>query len=105
LRKIYDRICRKTLQDLFGALPARTKSAGEIPALQVTGVTYNHRELQAGNIFVANRGMKVDGHDFIDWRSNAGGGEWSGREKSAAGRPHIRVRDSERRWRILRWIL
>jgi UDP-N-acetylmuramoyl-L-alanyl-D-glutamate--2,6-diaminopimelate ligase len=56
---------RKTLQDLYTALPKSASTRDALPDMAVTGVTYNHRELQAGNIFVANQGMKVDGHDFI----------------------------------------
>ena len=86
---------RKTLHDLIETLPAGTKHAGEIPALQVTGVTYNHRELQAGNIFVANRGMKVDGHDFIDLAIERGAVAVVGtREIGDLAVPYIRVRDS-----------
>ncbi len=56
---------RTTLQDLVLAIPIKTKWEGALPGIPVTGVTYNHREVIAGNIFVAHRGLKVDGHDFI----------------------------------------
>ncbi len=85
----------KTLRDLFADLPRGICQAGELPATLVTGVTYNHRELQPGNIFVAHRGMKADGHDFIPQAIERGAVAVVGmRELSGLSVPYLRARDS-----------
>lgn len=39
--------------------------AEQIPELAVTGIAYDSRQVQAGNLFAAITGGKHDGHDFI----------------------------------------
>lgn len=56
---------KKTLRSLVQSLPSAYQTSEALPQVTITGVTYNHRELQPGNIFVAYQGMKVDGHEFI----------------------------------------
>jgi UDP-N-acetylmuramoyl-L-alanyl-D-glutamate--2,6-diaminopimelate ligase len=40
--------------------------------LEITGVAYDSRRVKPGYIFVAIKGFKVDGHDFIDQAREAG---------------------------------
>jgi len=53
------------LDGIIRDLPIPAIYEGVLPALQVNGVTYNSREVQPGYIFVAVRGMHVDGHQYI----------------------------------------
>jgi UDP-N-acetylmuramoyl-L-alanyl-D-glutamate--2,6-diaminopimelate ligase len=48
------------LQELFAAIG----SDAPAPALEVTGITCDTRKVVAGNLFVAIRGHKQDGHEF-----------------------------------------
>lgn len=60
---------RKTLPHLIQTLPSfvsvLTEWEGELPQTPITGVTYNSRDVQAGYLFFAVKGMKVDGHEYI----------------------------------------
>ena len=85
----------KTLQDLILAIPVKTQWEGELPAVPVTSVTYNHREVIAGSLFVAHHGLKVDGHDFIPLAIDRGAVAVVGtREMSQLAVPYIRVENS-----------
>ena len=53
------------LFELVHSLPIHLDYEGDLPDVPVNGVTYNSREVQAGFIFVAVRGMRVDGHEYI----------------------------------------
>jgi UDP-N-acetylmuramoyl-L-alanyl-D-glutamate--2,6-diaminopimelate ligase len=62
------------LSELYSSLSAvLSESSGQVTAemqsglgaLEVTGVTSDTREVKPGSIFVAIRGSKVDGHDWI----------------------------------------
>jgi UDP-N-acetylmuramoyl-L-alanyl-D-glutamate--2,6-diaminopimelate ligase len=46
--------------------PAQTQD------LQITGLQYDSRKVAKGNVFVAIRGMEVDGHRFVQRAVNAG---------------------------------
>ena len=56
---------RQTLPELINLLPITIEWEGTLPSVQVTGVTYNSRDVQAGYLFVAVQGMHVDGHEYI----------------------------------------
>jgi len=86
---------RKTLQDLILSVPIQTNWEGMLPAVPVTGITYNHREVVAGNVFVAHRGLKVDGHDFISQAIERGAVAAVGtQEFQDLPVPYIRVEDA-----------
>lgn len=86
---------KKTLQDLILAIPIKTRWEGTLPAIPVTGITYNHRDVVTGNIFVAHQGLKVDGHDFIPQAIERGAVAVIGtREVDPLGVPYIRVEDA-----------
>jgi UDP-N-acetylmuramoyl-L-alanyl-D-glutamate--2,6-diaminopimelate ligase len=55
----------KTLGYLFLDIPVRPLNLTVVPEVAVTGITYDSRQIQPGNIFVAVEGMNVDGHHFI----------------------------------------
>lgn len=86
---------KRTLRKMVDLLPVKAYWVGELPRTLVTGVTYNHRELEPGNIFVAHRGMKVDGHDFIPQAIERGAIAVVGtRDLAGLEVPYIRVDDS-----------
>ncbi|NLT57699.1 MAG: UDP-N-acetylmuramoyl-L-alanyl-D-glutamate--2,6-diaminopimelate ligase [Clostridiales bacterium] len=45
---------------------------GEIPALDVTGLTADSRKVQKGGCFVAIAGTRIDGHDYVPQAEAAG---------------------------------
>ena len=57
----------KALQHLLATLPNFTTALSPTAAegLQITGVTDDSRQVQAGNAFVAYRGIGADGHHYI----------------------------------------
>lgn len=38
----------------------------DLPPIEITGIQFDSREVQAGNLFVAQEGGSFDGHDYID---------------------------------------
>ncbi|SMF61670.1 UDP-N-acetylmuramoyl-tripeptide--D-alanyl-D-alanine ligase [Allosphingosinicella indica] len=57
----------------------------------VTGVTFDSREVEAGDLFVAMRGEATDGHRFLDKAYAAGAAGALVSEETA--QPHVRVDD------------
>ncbi|HRO67207.1 MAG TPA: Mur ligase domain-containing protein, partial [Pseudobdellovibrionaceae bacterium] len=54
------------LQDLFaGHSGFTTKTGGELPDLEIKGLSSDARKVEPGFLFVAIKGSKADGHDFI----------------------------------------
>lgn len=58
----------------------------------VTGVAFDSREVQPGDLFVAMKGEAADGHDYID-KALAAGAAGLLVDRPVAG-PHVRVADS-----------
>ena len=85
----------KTLKMLVEDLPIHYSVGDQLSHIKVTGVVYNHRELQPGNIFVAVKGQKVDGHDFIPQAVERGAVAVVGvRDDVNLPVPYIKVGDS-----------
>jgi len=53
------------LSDLVKALPYRVRQGNTLLDLEITGITCDSRQVQPGNLFVAIRGVELDGHCFI----------------------------------------
>ncbi len=84
---------KHTLDELFGAIPVGAE--GKIPAVEVTGIVYDSRSVEPGNIFVALPGGSADGHRFIADAAGRGASAAVGmREISDAPLPYVRVADS-----------
>jgi UDP-N-acetylmuramoyl-L-alanyl-D-glutamate--2,6-diaminopimelate ligase len=72
------------------------------PAVEVTGVAYDHRRLQPGNLFLAWKGTRFDGHDFIRAAFAAGAAAVVAERADALpdplppGRAAVLVRESRR---------
>jgi len=66
--------------------------------LEITGLAYDSRRLQKGEIFVAIKGEQADGHDFIAEAQQKGAAAVIVEEKTKVpkGMPFIRVKDSRR---------
>ncbi len=58
---------------------------------EVTGVTFDSREVQPGDLFVAMPGTAHDGHDFVDLALSSGAAAVL--VSRQAGGPHVRVAD------------
>ena len=52
---------------------ARLLGCPQIVAMDINGVTIDSRNMQSGNLFVAIRGERFDGHDFIPEVAKNGG--------------------------------
>jgi len=58
--------CRATLAQLISATHAKAIAPASFEVTQVaTGITTDSRSVQPGEVFVALRGEKFDGHDFV----------------------------------------
>ena len=58
----------------------------------VTGVTFDSREVEAGHLFIAMKGEATDGHRFLDGALSKGASGLLVIERSDA--PHVRVEDT-----------
>ncbi len=58
-----------TLAEVLKDVPAREPARGE---LAVGGIAVDSRKVRAGDLFVALRGEKADGHDFLAQAARAG---------------------------------
>jgi UDP-N-acetylmuramoyl-L-alanyl-D-glutamate--2,6-diaminopimelate ligase len=56
---------KRTIDDLFADLPLEVLSHGELPGMQVNGITSDSHEVRPGFLFVAIPGMVTDGHRYI----------------------------------------
>jgi UDP-N-acetylmuramoyl-tripeptide--D-alanyl-D-alanine ligase len=66
------RLALAEIAEIVGAEPPRlSDGAGEEPAL-VTGFATDHRDVEPGDLFLAIKGAKVDGHDFAEAAVHAG---------------------------------
>jgi UDP-N-acetylmuramoyl-tripeptide--D-alanyl-D-alanine ligase len=64
------------------------------PDLEIKGLVIDSRLLQAGNLFIATRGAKVDGHSFIPNVAENGAAAVICEEEPAVEIPYILVSDS-----------
>jgi UDP-N-acetylmuramoyl-L-alanyl-D-glutamate--2,6-diaminopimelate ligase len=87
------------LAQLLESLDA--ESGGQ-PDLEVTGLTADSRQVQPGSLFVAIRGTRIDGHQFLAEAVKRGAVALVGEEADPAlGVPYIRVSDSRRSLALL----
>lgn len=93
-----------SIADLAAALNARLIGAGD---KEIAGVAVDSRKLQAGNLFVALRGERVDGHDFVDAARAAGAAAALVERVVPSALPQLLVKDATlalgelaRRWRL-----
>jgi UDP-N-acetylmuramoyl-L-alanyl-D-glutamate--2,6-diaminopimelate ligase len=81
-----------TLRDLVARVPGAVLHAD--PDLVVTDVTHDSRKAGAGTLFVAIRGLAIDGNAFTDAARKKGAVAVASEEPPRAGLPWIRVRDA-----------
>ena len=55
-----------TLEHIADCCHGTYIGTGEQRGFEVTGVVIDSRKVEAGNLFVAIKGERVDGHTFID---------------------------------------
>ena len=87
------------LSELLRDIPVLETNAD--PELEITGVSYDSRETQAGHLFVAVTGFQTDGHDYIPKAAASGAVCVLCERKPEAGIPFVRVADSRAALAIL----
>lgn len=82
--------------ELFAA--SLMPDAATLRLFQITGVQHDHRLLRRGDLFVARRGAKFDGHTLLAQAVAAGAvalvGDQPAEAVGAPGAPYVRVGDS-----------
>lgn len=63
---------RRSLRDLFAQAEVVLVGGAEVPEVPITSLCDDSRAVNSGACFVAVRGAKVDGHEFIDAAAKAG---------------------------------
>lgn len=58
-------VARQMLPELISRMKFLKMSVEILPEKEVTGIVYDSREVEPGNLFVALRGGNVDGHHYI----------------------------------------
>ncbi|MBW2493920.1 MAG: UDP-N-acetylmuramoyl-L-alanyl-D-glutamate--2,6-diaminopimelate ligase [Deltaproteobacteria bacterium] len=93
------------LASLLEALPSELQlngweSRAAIRELEIRGISYDSRRVEAGDLFFALRGAASDGHDFLAAAFERGAAaaivETAPADLDAADRPIVAVRDSRR---------
>ena len=54
------------LNTLLSHIDQLKKKSKDVPPIEITGIQFDSREVQAGNLFIAQEGGSFDGHDYID---------------------------------------
>ncbi|MCA0455794.1 MAG: UDP-N-acetylmuramoyl-L-alanyl-D-glutamate--2,6-diaminopimelate ligase [Chloroflexi bacterium] len=86
----------KRLADLIAALPDVTATFGDLDTLITAPVEEDNRLIQQGGVFVARRGLTVDGHNFIPDAIKRGAAAIIGeRELTDLPVPYIQVPDAQ----------
>jgi UDP-N-acetylmuramoyl-L-alanyl-D-glutamate--2,6-diaminopimelate ligase len=70
------------------------KYKGNLPDIEITGITADSRKAGPGVAFACLKGEKSDGHDFAAAAASAGCSAVIAQRETGAGAPHIIVEDS-----------
>ncbi len=85
----------QTLKDLFHDFPGGCEGDLEHCSINITGVAYDSRRVQPGNVFVALEGINTNGHDYIAAAIERGASAVIGsRPLEGLSTPYIRVQDT-----------
>jgi len=88
------------LRQLFGEIPRL--NPGDLPDLQIEGVSSDSRRLARGHLFVAIRGTQQDGHAYLGDAARAGAGALVGELPDPGhGLPYVQVPDSRLAYALL----
>ncbi|GAB5490872.1 MAG: UDP-N-acetylmuramoyl-L-alanyl-D-glutamate--2,6-diaminopimelate ligase [Phototrophicaceae bacterium] len=87
----------KTLQDHLESLPAGQvlRIAGAIDMLVTAPYVEDSRAVEAGGVFVARKGLSVDGHDYIDRAIEQGAVAVIGEYAIDIDIPYIQLKDAQ----------
>lgn len=92
---------QKSLHEIFAELPEPFYQA-DAPDIPISGISIDSRAVQPGHIFVAMKGGKVDGHDYIQKAIASGAVAIVGeRDMSGLSTPYIRLENTRR---ALTWL-
>lgn len=88
----------RTLAELFSQVNFLKATVEGLPEREISGIAYDSRQVQPGNIFVALRGGSVDGHHYITNAVESGAAAVVGCEMPPAGLPvpYFQVEDSRK---------
>ncbi|MCC6146345.1 MAG: UDP-N-acetylmuramoyl-L-alanyl-D-glutamate--2,6-diaminopimelate ligase [Anaerolineaceae bacterium] len=75
----------RSLSDLLGNFHFLSPLPGRLPDVDITGIAYDSRQVQPGNIFVAIKGESSDGHQYIQSAVSYGAAAIIGTEAPPAG--------------------
>lgn len=84
-----------TLSEFAAACDGQLVAAENSEEVSVTGLTLDSRSIKAGDLFVAVKGARVDGHDFLGRARDAGAGAALLQRPIDAGMPAVLARDTE----------
>lgn len=87
------------LKDLLQDIPVTSITANE--EMDISGVSYDSRQTESGDLFVAMRGYQTDGHHFIEAATKAGAVCILCEEPPHNGIPYIQVENARRALAIL----
>jgi len=88
------------LRQLIGEIPRL--NPGDLPDLQIEGVSSDSRRLARGHLFVAIRGTQQDGHAYLGDAARAGAGALVGELPDPGhGLPYVQVPDSRLAYALL----
>jgi UDP-N-acetylmuramoyl-L-alanyl-D-glutamate--2,6-diaminopimelate ligase len=87
------------LSELLDLLPGAELSGD--PGANVTAVTHDSRQVAAGSLFVAIRGLATDGHRFVESARKKGAVAVASEEVPHPGVPWIQVRDAREALAVL----
>ena len=86
---------KMNLKSLLNDLPITVDVTGNLPDMDITGIQFDSRKVEPGNLFVAMTGGSVDGHDYIPAAVDKGAAAVVGtREINTLDVPYIRVKDA-----------
>ena len=82
------------LRELLAGLEVLSSTADM--ETEITGVSYDSRQVKPGDLFVALSGYTVDGHRFIPQAMAAGAAAALCQTPPEDGTPYVQVKDSRR---------
>ena len=74
-------ISGQKLKNIISSIPVSVKSSKEYDDITVTGIVFDSRKVEKGNIFIALKGDNFDGHNFIPDAINKGAAAVIGSEE------------------------
>lgn len=85
------------LHHLFAEIPSAGGQLAALPELEITGIAFDSRQVQPGNLFIAVQGFSMDGHRYIPDAIHRGAAAITGMQAiPELNVPYIQVTDSRK---------